>query len=117
MVSSQPLFCLFTWGYNIVFVQITQEVFVAEEWVNRAWNDVKNEAHLCLEIEKALGAAREENKELLSKLTVSERDRKSALAGLKSAETQVEDQRKLLYQIEIELSTSRQPVLYLRVEL
>ena len=31
IVSSQPLSCLFTWGYNIVFVQIIQEVFVAEE--------------------------------------------------------------------------------------
>ena len=43
---------------------------MAEEWVNKAWNEVKNEAHLCLETEKALGAAREENKELLSKLIV-----------------------------------------------
>jgi len=64
-----------------------------------------------------LGAAREENKELLSKLIVSERDRKSALVGLKSAETQAKDQCKLLYQIEIELATSRQLVLDLRAEL
>ena len=60
---------------------------MAEEWVNRAWNDVKNEAHLRLETEKALGAVKEENKELFSKLTASERDRKSTLARLKSAET------------------------------
>ena len=90
---------------------------MAEEWVNKAWNDVKNEAYLCLETEKALGAVREENKELLSKLIVSERDRKSALVGLKSAESQAEDQCKLLYQIEIELATSKQLVLDLRVEL
>ena len=39
----------FTWGYNIVFVQITQEVYVAEEWVNKARNDAKNEVNLLLE--------------------------------------------------------------------
>ena len=50
-------------------MQITQEVFVAKEWVKEARNDIKNEVHLRLETKKALGAANEENKELLSKLT------------------------------------------------
>ena len=68
-------------------MQITQEVFVAKEWVKKARNDVKNKVHLRLETEKALGAAKEENKEMLSKLTAEERDRKSAEAGLKSAES------------------------------
>ena len=108
---------LFTWDYNIVLMQITQEVYVVEEWVNRARNDAKNEANLCLDVEKALGAAKEENKDLATKLTASERDQNSALAGLKNAETQVEDQHKLLYQIEIELATSKQLALYLRAKL
>ena len=64
-----------------------------------------------------MGATKEENKELLSKLTASEKDRESALARLKNAETQVEDQRKLLYQTEIELATSRQLVLDVRAKL
>ena len=38
-----------------------------EEWVKKARNDAKNEVYLHLKIEKALGAAKEENKELLSK--------------------------------------------------
>ena len=76
---------MFTWACNIVFVQITQEVFVAEEWVKKAQNDVKNEVHLCLETKKALGAAKEENKELLSKLIAEQRDRRSAEARLKNA--------------------------------
>ena len=75
----------------VILVQITQEVFVVEEWVNEAQNDVKNEVHLRLETEKALGAVKEEIKELLSKLTVEERERRSAEAGLKNAQTQVED--------------------------
>ena len=63
-------------------MQVTHEVFVAEEWVKKA----QNEVHLHLETEKALGAVKEENKELLSKLTAEERERKSAQAGLKNAE-------------------------------
>ena len=58
---------------------------MVEEWVKEARNDVKNEVHLCLEIEKALGAAKEENKELLSKLITKERERMSVEAGLKNA--------------------------------
>ena len=54
---------------------------------------------------------------MATKLTASERDRNSALAGLKNAETQTEDQRKLLCQIEIELATSKQLALDLKAEL
>ena len=98
-------------------MQITQEVYVAEEWVNKARNDARNEANLRLDAEKALGAAKEENKDLATKLTTSERDRNGALASLKNVETQAEDQCKLLYQTEIELATSRQLALDLKAEL
>ena len=64
-----------------------------------------------------MGAAKEEKNELLSKLTAEEREIRSADTGLKNAQTQVEDQHKLLYQTEIELATSRQLVLELRAEL
>ena len=64
-----------------------------------------------------MGAAKEENKDLATKLIASERDRNSALVGLKNAETQAEDQRKLLYQTEIELATSKQLALDLKAEL
>ena len=92
---------------------------MTKEWVKKARNDVKNEVFLCLEAEKALGAAREENNELLSKLTIEERkrERKSAQAGLKIVEAQVEDQRKLVFQTELELATSRQLALDLKAQL
>ena len=64
-----------------------------------------------------MGAAKKENKELLTKLTAEERERMSAEARLKNTQTQAEDQRKLLYQTKIELVTSRQPVLELKEEL
>ena len=126
MVISQPhtfyllstsIFFFFTWGCYIVIVQITHEVFVAEEWVKEAQNEVKNEVHLRLETEKALGAVKEENKELLSKLTTEEKERKSTQVGLKNAKAQVEDQHKLLYQTKIELTTSRQLVMELKAKL
>ena len=90
---------------------------MAEEWVNKAKNDARYETNLHLDVEKALGAAKEENKDLATKLTALERNRNSALAGLKNAETQVEDQRRLLYQTEIELATSKQLTLDLKAEL
>nr|XP_023914078.1 uncharacterized protein LOC112025640 [Quercus suber] len=59
---------------------LAMEVFVAEEWVKEAYNDVRNEVHLCLKTKKALGATREENTELLTKLTTEKRERKRVLA-------------------------------------
>ena len=57
---------------------------MAEEWVKEARNDVKNEVLLCFETENALGVAKEESKELLSKLIVEEKERRSIEAGLKN---------------------------------
>ena len=80
-------------------------------------NDAKSEVHLHLETKKALGAMKEENKDLLYKLTAEERERKSPQVGLKTIEAQAEDQSKLLYQIEIELATSKQLALDLKAKL
>ena len=59
---------------------------MAKEWVNKARNDAKSEVNLRLETEKASRAVKEENKDLLSKLILEERERKFAQAGLKTAE-------------------------------
>ena len=59
---------------------------MAKEWVNKARNDAKSEVHLPLKTEKTMGAMKEENKDLLSKLTTEERERKSTQAGLKTVE-------------------------------
>ena len=48
---------------------------MAKEWVKEAQNDVKNEVYCCFEAEKALGATKEENTELLSKLAIEEREK------------------------------------------
>ena len=87
MVSSQPH----------TFYLLSTSQFSLEEWVKEAWNDVKNEVHLRLKTEKALRVAKEENKKLFSKLIAEERERRSVKEGLKNAQTQAEDQHKLLY--------------------
>ena len=68
-------------------MQVTQQVFVAEEWVRDTRNDVRAEAHSRVEVEKSLGALKKEQTELANKLTTLERARLSAETFLKSVET------------------------------
>ena len=98
-------------------MQVTQQIYVAKEWVRNTHDEVKAETHSRFEVEKALGALKEEHKQLGNKLTVAERERSSALAGLKNAKTEAEDQRKLLYTTELELATQKQQVMDLKAEL
>ena len=69
-------------------MQVTQQIYVAKEWVRNAHDEVKVEVHSRFEVEKALGALKEEHKKLGNKLTVAERERSSALASLKNVEAQ-----------------------------
>ena len=75
-------------------MQTIQEVFVVEEWVNEAWNEAKTKANLRPDVDKALGLAEQENKEIATRLIEEEKGRRSAEAELKNAKTQVEEQRK-----------------------
>ena len=69
------------------------------------------------EVEKMLGSVKEKKTQLVEKLKTSEQHRQSALAGLKTAEFQAEDQRKLLYTTELDLAIEKAAVLSLKVEL
>ena len=109
------IFYFYTWDSFVIFVQVAQEVFVAEEWVKDAWNEVRAEANLRAEVTKSLGAMKQENQELAAQLTTEERARRRAGAGLKNAQDQVKA--KKLYLTEIELVTQKQLVLDLKVEL
>lgn len=81
----------------VAFVQAIQEVFTAEEWVNETRNKAKAEAKLRADADKALGAAVQKNKELVTKLTV--------------------EQRKKLHYAEIEQAMAQQQVLELKAKL
>ena len=60
---------------------------------------------------------KEEKTQLVEKLKTSKHECLSALARLKIAETQAEDQRKLLYTIELNLDTEKATVLSLKAKL
>ena len=82
---------------------------------NRTLVDV--EALSRAEVEKALGALKQEHYELSKKLKVAKSGLKSVEAGLKTAERQAEDQRQKLYVTETNLATEKQVVLDLKTAL
>ena len=101
----------------VISMQVTQQVYVAEDWVRSATNSLNAEIQNRHDIEKALGMANHEKTQLAEKLKVVESGQKSAEAGLKSAEAQVEDQRKELYTTQLNLATEKAAVLDLKSQL
>ena len=89
-------------------MQIIRQVFVADEWVRDARNEVRAEAHSRAEIEKSLRTLKQEQTKLSNKLIAADRAHLSDKAGLKSVEIQAEDQCKQLHITKIELATQRQ---------
>jgi len=90
---------------------------VAEEFCrgNSSRAEVENQARA--EVEKTLGSLQHDYAELMDKFKESENRRKSADAGLKSAEAQAEDQRKELFSTQINLATEKQAVQDLKTAL
>ena len=90
---------------------------MVEEWVQNAHNEVRAEAHSCLEVEKALGALKQEKLKLFEKLKEADKARLSAEASLKTMERQAKDQCQKLHLTEIGLAIERQVVSDLKAEL
>ena len=97
-------------------MHVTQQIFVVEEWVKDARNQVKAEAYSRVKVEKSL-ALKQEKVELSDKLVKVKRARLSAEVGLKIVERQAEDQRQQLHITEIDLATQKQLVMDLKAEL
>ena len=98
-------------------MQVTQQIFVAEEWVKDARNQVKVEAYSRAEVEKSLEALKQEKAELTDKLVEAEKACSNAEAGLKIAERQAKKQRQQLHITDIDLATQKQLVMDLKAEL
>ena len=64
-----------------------------------------------------MGSLKKENFELAEKFKEAEKGHKSALAGLKNAETQAEDQRQKLFVTETSFATEKKTVLDLKAAL
>ena len=80
---------------------------MAEEYCRNNRTLAEAEAQSRAEVEKLLGSLKQENFELSEKFKESEKARKSALAGLKNAETQAENQYQKLYVTETNLATEK----------
>ena len=78
---------------------------MAEEWVHDARNEANAEALSHVDVEKSLGALKQEQVELFEKLKVTNQARLSAEVGLKTVERQAEDQCQKLHLTEIDLAT------------
>ena len=101
----------------VISSQVTQQVYVAEDWVQSATTNPNAEIQNRYDIEKALGTANHEKTQLVKKLKVAENGRKSVEAGLKSAGAQAEDQRKELCTTQLNLATEKAAVLDLQAKL
>ena len=107
-------------AFLIIFaisMEVTQQVYVAKDWVQIAHNKFDVEDQTRHEVEKALGTVNHEKSQLAEKLKVAESVCQSAEVGLKSAEAQAEDQCKQLYTTQINLATEKATVLDLKAEL
>ena len=72
-------------------MQVTQQIFVAEECVKDVRNQVKVEAYSRAEVEKYLKTLKQEKAKLSNKLVEAERASLSAKVSLKIAERQAKD--------------------------
>ena len=71
--------------------QVTQQIFVTEEWAKKAREDLNSEAQSRLAVEKAAGALRLEKDRLSSEVKEAQKGRASTEAGLKTTTKQAED--------------------------
>ena len=101
----------------MTFGQITQQIFVVEEWYRDAYKRADAEALSRVEIEKMPGAIKQEKYELIKRLKEAQSARLSIEAGLKSVEKQAKDQRQKLHVTEINLAIEKQTVLDLKAAL
>ena len=99
------------------YFQVTQQVFVAEEWVKNARGQTKVALDARVEVETELGALKEKHAKMAEQLKEAVRERDSAEVGLKTTERQFEEVRKELHYSEINLATEKQMVTELCEEL
>ena len=100
-----------------ISMQVTQQVYVVEDWVRNAHNKFDAEAQSQHKVQKVLGTANHEKTQLAEKLKAAESACQSAEARLKIVEAQAKDQCKQLYTTQINLATKKATVLDLKAEL
>ena len=72
-------------------MQVTQQIYVAEEWVKNSHEEINAEIQSRFAAEKAAGVLKLEKDSLADKVEEATQAKDNALAGLKTTEKQVED--------------------------
>ena len=98
-------------------MQVTQQIYVAEEWVKNSREEINAEVQSRLAAEKAAGVLKQEKDSLADKVKEAIQAWDSAVAGLKTTEKQAKDRRQKLHVTEINLATEKQAVLDLKAQL
>ena len=98
-------------------MQVTQQVFVAEEWAKHSREELNAEVQARLVAEKAVGALILDKDCLNKEVKKALKAQASAKAGLKTTTKQTEDMRQQLYTVEINLATKRKMVSDLKAQL
>ena len=91
-------------------MQVTQQVFVAEEWAKHSQEELNAEVQAYLAAEKAAGALILDKDRLNKEVKEALKAQASAEAGLKTITKQAEDMRQQLHTAEINLATEREMV-------
>ena len=98
-------------------MQVTQQIYVAEEWVKNSHEEINVEVQSRLAAEKAVGVLKQEKDSLADKVKKAIQARDNAVAVLKTTEKQAEDMRQKLHVTEINLAIEKQAVLDLKERL
>ena len=78
---------------SVTPVQVTQQIFMVEEWAKKSREDLNTEVQSCLAAKKATGALRLEKDRLNKEIKEALKAQDSAEAGLKTTTKQAEDMR------------------------
>ena len=102
---------------SITPTQVTQQIFVTEEWAKKSREDLNTEVQSRLAAEKATGILRLEKDRLNKEIKEALKARDSAEAKLRTTTKQAKDMCQQLYLSEINLATEKQMVSNLKAEL
>ena len=98
-------------------MQVTQQIFVAEEWAKNSREELNAEVQSRLAVEKAASAFKLEKERLNKEIKEAYKAWDSAEVGLKTTTKQAEDMRQQLHLSEINLVTKKQMVSNLKAQL
>ena len=92
------------------FLKAIQTTHIAEEWVDNAHKQMKEEEGWHIATVKAFTMAKQRIKDLNVKLTKENKDKKSVVAALAGVEWQVEDQHQQLHKVEHKLTITKEQI-------